>query len=187
MGHRRAGSGANDETYSKHTSREERKTGLDLSRREDGSLQKTRFDDAGKSTAADSRSRTSAFSARDINSTHGSYPRRNPDATEVGILDARSSAKLLEQVDSAPQTTNPPKGNSAPHAVPNISRETIQDEVEATPNSSLDYASPPKSILANVDAELERRAVSTEEANVINSIWDRRVRYVCSFYALRLR
>lgn len=161
-GYRRTGS---DESYSKHRTRDDRRQDSRLSKRDDGSFEKTRFEDTRKPTgdAAPIKSPLSASSTREAGITQDSHSRRG-----------NSPMRTLEQTDSQKASNTSRALSSLP-----IASETSIEETLAKSNSMSKLGAQqiplPRSVIANIDAELETRPISAEESKLINGIWDYRI------------
>jgi hypothetical protein len=161
-GHRRTRS---DESYSEHGTRDDRKQDSRLSKRDDGSSRKTRFDDLRKPTGetATIKSPLSASSTKEASITQSSHSRRD-----------NSPMRTSEQADSLKASYTSQAVSSLP-----VASETSNKIISAEPgvihNMDLQRPPLPRSIIANIDAELETRPISEEESKLINGIWDYRV------------
>jgi hypothetical protein len=165
-GHRRTES---DESY-KHGTREDRKQDSrpSLSKRDDGSLKKTRFDDTRKPIGETIKSPLEASSTKQAsiiqssNSRRDNSPMRTPEQT-----DSQKASYTSQAVSSLPVASE-------------TSHEVISAKPDVIPNTALQQIPLPRSIIANIDAELETRPISVEESKWINGIWDHRVGLVYS-------
>jgi hypothetical protein len=150
--------------------------------RDDEKGKKTRFDDTRKLTGDSStlKSPLSASSVKEASITHSSHSRRSSQTIEESLPHSAGSGPTRTS-----EMTDSPKASkviSTPSAASGAPKEPLSREF----NVALQQNPLPRSIVANIDAQLEPRAISAEESNLINDIWDHRVELVSPPYAFNV-